>query len=136
MADFHGFRRERAPATGRMLPGGRQVFAGPTALGDGRVLEVMARLYDPAALALVGIGSVGTAALRSTGADIAAALKALGPMLRVSPARDARAARRGIAQIEALVSAKGIACADQVRSDSRFVRTAGIRLADAASPEA
>ena len=99
------------------------------------MLEGVARLFDPAALALVGIGSLGTAALRSTGADIAAALRALGPMLRMSPARDALAARRGIHQIEQLVAVKGIACADQVRSDSAFVRKAGIRLADAASPE-
>jgi chemotaxis protein MotA len=100
------------------------------------MLEVLARLFNPGALALVGIGSLATAALRSTGTDIAAALRALGPMLRVSPAREALAARRGIAQIERLVSAKGIACADQVRSDCAFVRKAGIGLADAASPEA
>ena len=100
------------------------------------MLEVFARLFDPAALALVGIGSLGTAALRSTGADIAAALRALGPMISVSPARDALAARRGLNQIEQLVATKGIACADQVRSGSGFVRKAGIRLADAASPEA
>lgn len=100
------------------------------------MLEAVARLFDPAALALVGIGSLGTAALRSTGADIAAALRALGPMLRASPAREALAARRGIHQIEQLVAMKGTACADQVRSDSAFVRKAGIRLADAASPEA
>jgi chemotaxis protein MotA len=100
------------------------------------VLDVIARLFDPAALALVGIGSLGTAALRSTGTDIAAALKALGPMLRASPAREALAARRGLGQIERLAAVKGIACADQVRSDSAFVRKAGIRLADAASPQA
>ena len=34
------------------------------------------------------------------------------------------------------MAVKGIACADQVRSDSVFIRTAGIRLADAASPDA
>ena len=100
------------------------------------MLEVFARLFDPAALALVGIGSLGTAALRSTAGDIAAALRALGPMVCVSPARDALTARRGINQIEQIVAAKGIACADQVRSDSAFVRKAGMRLADAASPEA
>src|SRR5206468_12792345 len=98
--------------------------------------EMLTRLFNPAAIALVAIGSLGTAALRSTGEDIAAALKALGPMLRLSPARDGLAARRGVAQIERLVAVKGIACADQVRSDSVFIRQAGIRLADAASPEA
>ena len=100
------------------------------------MLEGVARLFDPVALALVGIGSLGTAALRSTGADLAAALGALGPMLRLSPAREALAARRGLAQIDQLVATKGIACADQVKSDSTFIRTAGMRLADAASPEA
>ena len=40
------------------------------------VLQTMSRLFDPAALALVGLGSVATAALRSTGEDIGAALKA------------------------------------------------------------
>ena len=96
----------------------------------------MSRLFDPAALALVGIGSLGTAAMRSTGEDIVAAVKALGPMLRASPARDALAARRAVKQIERLVSSKGISCADQVHGDSAFVRRAGIKLADAPSAEA
>lgn len=100
------------------------------------MLEVLSRLFDPAALALVGIGTLGTAAMRSTGEDIQAAVKALGPMLRASPARDARAARRDVAQIERLVSSKGIVCADQVHGDSAFVRKAGIKLADAPSAEA
>jgi chemotaxis protein MotA len=100
------------------------------------VLQAISRLFDPAALALVGLGSLGTAALRSTGEDIGAAFKALGPMLRASPARDALAARRAIVQIERVVAEKGIACADQVHCDSAFVRKAAIRLTDAASAEA
>lgn len=100
------------------------------------MLEAISRLFDPGALALVGIGSLGTAAMRSTGEDIAAAVKALGPMLRASPARDALAARRDVAQIERLVTNKGLACADQVKGESPFIRKAGIKLADAASAEA
>lgn len=100
------------------------------------MLQVIARLFDPAALALVGVGSFGTAALRSTGRDISAALRALRPMLTASPARDALAARGAVLRIERLAAAKGIACADQVHSDCALVRKAAIRLADAASAEA
>jgi chemotaxis protein MotA len=101
-----------------------------------KVLQTMSRLFDPAALALVGLGSVAAAALRSTGEDIGAALKALGPMVRASPARDALAARRAVVQIERVVAEKGIACADQVHGESAFVRKAAIKLVDAASAEA
>lgn len=100
------------------------------------MLEAVIRLIDPASLLLVGAGSLVAAALRSTRGDLLLAWRALRPMLKASPARDELAARRAVRQIEQLAESKGIATADHVETDSSFVRRAGMRLADAPSPQA
>ncbi len=100
------------------------------------MFETVARLIDPSALLLVGAGSLMAAALRSTRDDLRLALKAVRPMLKASPGQDELSARRAVRQIEQLAEMKGIAAADHVETDSAFVRRAGIRLADAPSPEA
>ena len=100
------------------------------------MFESVARLIDPAALLLVGAGSLTAAALRSTRGDLLLAIKALRPMVSASPARDELVARRAVRQIEQIAEIKGIASADHVDTKSSFVRRAALTLADAPSPEA
>jgi chemotaxis protein MotA len=100
------------------------------------VIETAARLFDPMALALVVGGSLGTAALRSTRADLGRALRALGPLLRADPERDELRAQRAARVVEQIAEAKGIACADRAQGDCPFVRRAALQLCDAASPSA
>ena len=100
------------------------------------MIETAAQLIDPTSLLLVAGGSILTAALRSTGGDIARAVRSLIPLLRANPGRDALAARRAICQLERIAELKGTSCADQVDTESRFVRTAALKLADAPSAAA
>lgn len=100
------------------------------------MFEAAAKLFDPAALALVGGGSLLVAALRSTRADIARALAALRPLLRADPARDALDAARAVRRIERIASVKGVGCADRAESESRFVRRAALNICDAPSADA
>lgn len=95
-----------------------------------------AAMFDPVALALVGGGSLAVAALRSTGRDIAAAVRAVRPLLRGRPGRDETAARIAVRQVERIADVKGIACADHGGEGSAFVRRAALALADAPSAAA
>lgn len=98
--------------------------------------DLAARLFDPAALALVVGGSLAAAGLRSTRADLFRALAALKVLITGDPERDALSARRAVREIEQIAEKRGTACADRVGDESRFVRRAGLRLADAPSAEA
>jgi chemotaxis protein MotA len=100
------------------------------------VYDLAARMIDPTALALVAGGSLAAAALRSTRADLFRALSALRILLSGDPERDAVAARRAVREIEQIAEKRGTACADRVGDESRFVRRAGLKLADAPSAEA
>jgi chemotaxis protein MotA len=100
------------------------------------MFELAARLFDPLAMAIVAGGSLGVAALRSTGQDIKRAMAALLPLACAHPDRDAASCRIALRQIERLVELKGIACADRVKSEDHFIRTAAARLADTSSAEA
>ena len=100
------------------------------------MFEAAAALVDPASIALVGGGSLAVAALRSTVRDVRSAVRALGPLLRGSPAREEAAARVAVRQVERIAETKGIACADHGGSGCAFVRRAATRLADAQSAEA
>ena len=100
------------------------------------MFEAAAALVDPASIALVGGGSLAVAALRSTARDVRGAVRALGRLLRASPARDEAAARVAVRQVERVAETKGIACADHGGSACAFVRRAAARLADAASADA
>jgi len=97
------------------------------------VFEAAARMFDPAALALVGGGSFLLAAFRSTGGDIARAIRALRPLFLASPSRDEINALRAVRRIERVASVKGIACADRAESESAFVRRAALKICDAPS---
>lgn len=100
------------------------------------MIETAAQLADPTSLLMVAGGSILTAALRSTGADLARALRAIRPLLRARPDRDELSARRAIRQLEHIAELKGTSCADQVDTESAFVRKAALRLADAPSANA
>lgn len=100
------------------------------------MIETAAQLIDPTSLLLVAGGSILTAALRSTGDDLARTVRSIVPLLRAHPDRDALDARRAIRQLERIAELKGTSCADQVETKSRFIRTAALKLADAPSAAA
>ncbi len=100
------------------------------------MIEIAARLFDPASFLLVAGGSLLIAALRSTGTDIGGAVRALRPLLRSRPELDELAARRALRQLERIAELKGTACADHVEANSPFVRRAALKLADAPSAAA
>jgi chemotaxis protein MotA len=100
------------------------------------VYDLAARLFDPAALALVVGGSLAAAAMRSTRPDLFRAMGALKVLITGDPERDALCARRAVREIEQIAETRGTACADRVGDDSKFVRKAGLKLADAPSVEA
>ena len=94
------------------------------------MLEIAARLFDPISLLLVGGGTIVVTVLRSTGEDLKSAVRALRPMVKARPARDAFVAKRAVQQIQRISDIKGIALADRVDTSSPFVRRAAIKLAD------
>ncbi len=98
--------------------------------------DLAARLFDPAASALVIGGSLAAAALRSTRADLFRAVAALKILVTGDPERDALSARRAVREIEQIAEKRGTACADRVGDESKFVRRAGLKLADAPSADA
>jgi chemotaxis protein MotA len=100
------------------------------------VIDLVERLIDPASLALVAGGSLAAAALRSTRGDLGRAVRALGPLLRSDPAREELQARRAIRQVEQIVEARGVGCADRTQTESGFVREAALKLADTPSAAA
>ena len=100
------------------------------------MIEAAAQLVDPTSLLLVAGGSILSAALRSTGEDVARAVRSVVPLLRANPSRDSLAARRAVRQLERIAELKGTSCADQIDTESRFVRAAALRLADAPSAAA
>jgi len=119
------------------LPAGRQFFAGLARLRRTfKVIEAAVRLFDPTSLLLVGGGSILTAGLRSTRGDLVGALRALLPLFRANPDREALEVRRGLRDLARVVESKGTACADHVDTDSPFVRRAALKLADAPSASA
>ncbi|PTQ08269.1 flagellar motor protein [Sphingomonas oleivorans] len=100
------------------------------------LLGPIMRLFDPLALLLVIGGAAVTAAMRSTGEDIARALAALRPLLSARPDRDARAATLATNRAEELARARSIACVDRVETDDPFLSEAIRRLSDASSARA
>lgn len=98
--------------------------------------DLAARLFDPAALVLVGGGSLAAAALRSTRADLLRAVAALKILITGDPELDALAGLRAVREIEQIAEKRGTACADRVGDESKFVRRAGLKLADAPSADA
>jgi chemotaxis protein MotA len=100
------------------------------------LLTGIARFLDPLSMAIVFGGAFVAAALRSTRADLAAAVAALKPLFRADPARDALAARVAVGRIERLAEVRSICCADRVETAGNFLRLAAMRLSDAPTPEA
>lgn len=94
------------------------------------------RLFDATSLLLVAGGTAAVTALRWTRGDLASALRALRPMLRAHPARDAEAAANAVRQIQRISDHKGTACADRVKTPVAFVHRAARHLAAAESAEA
>jgi chemotaxis protein MotA len=99
-------------------------------------LDVAARFLDPLSLVIVFGGAFAVAALRSTRADLTAAIAALRPLLRADPAADAAAARAAVGRIERVAEVRSVACVDRVQTAGRFLRLAAVHLAEAPSSRA
>ncbi len=99
------------------------------------MLALFARFFDPFALLLVFGGTLLTAIVQATGADLGRAVRAFGPLLYARPERDGLVADRAVREIQRVSAYRGIACADRVNAPVEFVRRAAIRLADAEGSE-
>lgn len=96
----------------------------------------IARLLDPAALAIVFGGALLAGLLRGGRGALGAGLRAIRVALTADPEADALAAVVAVGQVEAIAEAKGFVCADRVRTTGRFLRESVRRLSDARSSEA
>lgn len=92
--------------------------------------------FDPLGLAIVLGGAVLVACLRSTRADMAGAMRAVGPLLRADPEADGHAARVAVGRLQALAQVRDLSCADRLETTQRFLRSAARRLSDAPCPRA
>lgn len=99
-------------------------------------MQAAARLIDIWALLLVSGGACLAAAVTVTLEDMRRALAALGPLVRAKPAAEARLSQIALGEIERVVDARGVVCADHVQTKCRFVRRAALALADAPSADA
>lgn len=100
------------------------------------LLDILAQIFDPAALFLVILGSL-TVALVQTGRETLVRLPAsLRPLFHARPAADRDAARHAMRRVEHAAHLKGIACADRVATTGRFLTRAVQELANARSAEA
>ncbi|WP_254602076.1 MotA/TolQ/ExbB proton channel family protein [Sphingomonas bacterium] len=90
---------------------------------------------DPLALLLVLGGSSLVACARVSRGEAAAALAALGPLVRADPEADADAARRAVSRIAAIAEVKGIVFAERIATTGRFLAQAVAELADARDAE-
>lgn len=100
-------------------------------MGVTDILDSAGHFLDPLSIGIVFGGAALATALRSTRADIAAALAALRPLVRADPAADALAARVAIERIETLAEARGLNCVDRAQFTGSFLRRAALHLADA-----
>jgi chemotaxis protein MotA len=98
------------------------------------MIETALRLIDPLALGLVTGGTVLAATLSLSRHDLRRTVRALRPMFRADPASDALEAEAAVRDLERIVDAKGVGCADHIQTRCTFVRGAALRLVDAASP--
>ena len=101
-----------------------------------QLINEISRFIDPVAIMIVFGGAAMVATLRGTRGDGRRAFGALGPMFTADPEADALAAISAIGKIEKLADARGIACADRVRTAERFLRRAARRLSMAPNAEA
>jgi chemotaxis protein MotA len=92
-------------------------------------------LFDPVALLIVVGGAAVAALLRGGLRTLGLALAALRPCFAADPEADALAAVVATGSVERIAQAKGIVCADRVRTTARFLREATRRLAEAKSSE-
>lgn len=98
------------------------------------ILTDVTRFLDPASLGLVFGGAAVAAACRSTRADLAAAFRALKPLVRADPARDGRAAGQIVARIERTARQHTLGTVDRVETRPGFLKDAARQLADARTP--
>jgi chemotaxis protein MotA len=131
-------RRQTGGSTGGNVLPGRQKLAGLAARMGAcmNYLAVVAPFSNPVSLLIVFGGAFAVTALRSTRADLAAAIAALRPLVRADPAADAAAARAAVGRIERVAEVRSVACVDRVRTAGRFLRLAAVHLAEAPNSRA
>jgi chemotaxis protein MotA len=95
------------------------------------VIELLDRFFDPLAFSMVFGGTLLATFASATRTDLKRALAALGPLLRLRPEADGRAAAQAVLRIRQLSEYKGIVSADRVKTPVEFVHRAACRLARA-----
>lgn len=94
------------------------------------VLDSVARFLDPVSLGIVFGGALVSAAVRSTRADLLAAVRALAVLVRADPTGDAATARTAVSRIERMAEIRSRACVDRLDHGQRFVARAACELAE------
>ncbi len=97
------------------------------------LLDLIARYFDPFAIAIVFGGTLIVTYLRAPGADFGRAFAALGLLGRADPHADAAAARVSVSRIRELAELRSINCVDRVETAQRFLLRAARELSDARS---
>ena len=98
------------------------------------MLSTLAGFFDPIALLLVAGGSFAVAAVRGTGADFAAAMRAAGALFRGS-GFDAVTARAQLATLDRVSRRHGTAALGDERVDDPALRRMVVAIAGNAGPE-
>lgn len=96
----------------------------------------VAIFLDPVAILLVFGGAMLMAAMRSTRRDLARAVAALRPLLRVNVEAEAQAARVAVNRIAERTAQGGLATADRAPLVERFLARAAVKLSDSRDPGA
>ncbi|MEH3106320.1 MAG: MotA/TolQ/ExbB proton channel family protein [Sphingomonas fennica] len=102
----------------------------------GGIGQLLMRLIDPLAFALVAGGGFGVALLRAPGGAAARAFAALPKIVTARPEEDAHAALMAAGRLEQMTAIRHIACADRLETAGPFLRRALRELAATPSADA
>ncbi len=98
--------------------------------------QMVMRLIDPLAFALVAGGGFAVAVLRAPGGAVARGFACLPKLLTARPEADAHAALMAAGRLEAMAAIRHIACADRVETAGPFLRRALRQLAGSDTADA
>jgi chemotaxis protein MotA len=89
---------------------------------------LLGNLFDPLTLSLMIGAAILIATLQNGLAALRGGIGALRPLVAANPARDQRAARAAMRQVDHLAQLRGLACTDRVKASNSFLARAISRL--------
>lgn len=95
------------------------------------LLALMGRIFDPAAVLLVLVGSLAVALIQMGGNNIRRLPLSLRPLFCARPHADRNKARLAMLRVEHITHLKGLACADRISTLQSFLKRAVDKLANA-----